>query len=151
METIPASLLLKRFLVALVRDMTWVVGDPPNGMQAELAMDFGELLIPLLAWRIAKLALDPSRTEDGTILCHLGPLVTHRKRVRCRRDRGFYSRIEPTERALGNVGERIQEILNRCHEWEGMRVGSKRKEGKKRRKEKVRRMGKERLKDKVAR
>lgn len=109
--------------------MAWVVGDLPNGMQVELAMDFGELLIPFLAWRIAKLALDPSRTKDGTILCHLGSLVTHRKRVRCRRHRGFYSGVEPTELTLGDVGERIQEILNRCHEWERMRVGSKGREG----------------------
>lgn len=74
METITSGLLLEALFVALVGDVTRILGDGTIRMQLELLVDMCPLGTPNFARRVANLALRMAFAKDGGVFGHLGLL-----------------------------------------------------------------------------
>lgn len=77
---------MEALLVALVGDVPRIIGNIAHGMQVELFMDLGQLRGPVLARRIANLAMGFAGAKDGGVFGHLRPFVpVDRRGSRCSR------------------------------------------------------------------
>jgi hypothetical protein len=77
-KTLTAGTLLKRLLVAVVRNMPWELSDRAQGMNLEFTMQSGQALVSLLAGRIPQLSSDLALGEDRGILGEFMLLRTRR-------------------------------------------------------------------------